>query len=221
MQCNRLKAVISFDKHGHINEHRFFVEILSNETMTIFGSSIKTLAPQLHVTPISMIDEWPQNVNLFIPMIRLASEYDAKPGLAPPLVIIEDIWKLFKSIWKKTCRRKQEDLEALMTRDIEMLELFEKDCLHGYTTLQNSSMEMINDMRLSKLEENVNKVVKLLEEPEMLHQNQNIQEFSELGDQSKPYRNAHLSSKILTAKIRSQSARARESFAILDDEECF
>ena len=157
-----------------------------------------------------------ENVNLLIPMIRLASEYDAKPGLAPPLVIIEDIWKLFKSIWKKTCRRKQEDLEALMTRDIEMLELFEKDCLHEYTTLQNSSMEMINDMRLSKLEENVNKIVKLLEEPEMLHQNRNIQEFSELGDQSKPYRNAHLSSKILTAKIRSQSARARESFAILE-----
>ena len=25
-------------------------------------------------------------------------------GLAPPLVIIEDIWKLLKAIWKRTCR---------------------------------------------------------------------------------------------------------------------
>ena len=25
-------------------------------------------------------------------------------GLAPPMVIIEDIWKLLKAIWKRTCR---------------------------------------------------------------------------------------------------------------------
>ena len=35
-------------------------------------------------------------------MYRLATEYDRKPGLAPPLVIIEDIWKLLKNIWKLT-----------------------------------------------------------------------------------------------------------------------
>ena len=42
-------------------------------------------------------------------MYRLVDEYDKRPGLAPPLVIFEDLWKLMKTIWKKTCRRKKEN----------------------------------------------------------------------------------------------------------------
>ena len=44
-------------------------------------------------------------------MYRLVSEYDKWPGLAPPFVILEDIFKCFKGIWKATCRRKKEDRE--------------------------------------------------------------------------------------------------------------
>ena len=66
---------------------------------------------------------------------------------------------------------------------------------------------------MSKLEENVSKIAKLLEEPEYLHNN--IEE-DDIPDKLKKSKNAHLSSKILTAKIRSQSARARESYAILE-----
>ena len=42
-------------------------------------------------------------------MYRLVAEYDKWPGLAPPFVILEDIFKCFKSIWKVTCRRRKED----------------------------------------------------------------------------------------------------------------
>ncbi len=37
-------------------------------------------------------------------MYRLVEEYDKRPGLSPPFVIIEDIYKVLKFIWKKTCR---------------------------------------------------------------------------------------------------------------------
>ena len=42
-------------------------------------------------------------------MFRLLAEYDARPGLAPPLVIFEDIWRISKLTWKHTCRRNKEN----------------------------------------------------------------------------------------------------------------
>ena len=42
-------------------------------------------------------------------MYRLCEEYDNRPGLCPPFVIIEDIWRLLKTIWKHTCRKKREN----------------------------------------------------------------------------------------------------------------
>ena len=44
-------------------------------------------------------------------MYRLVEEYDKRPGLAPPLVIVEDFFKLLKWIWKRTCRKKKENRE--------------------------------------------------------------------------------------------------------------
>ena len=52
-------------------------------------------------------------------MYRLVSEYDKWPGLAPPFVILEDIFKFFKGIWKVTCRRKKEDCELTYSIYIE------------------------------------------------------------------------------------------------------
>lgn len=42
-------------------------------------------------------------------MYRLCAEYDGRPGLAPPLTIIEDIFKIIKFTWKHTCRKKREN----------------------------------------------------------------------------------------------------------------
>ena len=46
-------------------------------------------------------------------MYRLCEEYDNRPGLAPPLVVIEDIWRLLKTIWKHTCRKKRENCKYI------------------------------------------------------------------------------------------------------------
>ena len=97
-------------------------------------------------------------------MYRLATEYDRKPGLAPPLVIIEDIWKLLKGIWKLTCRSKKEDLEAMMVEALETLDLFKKDCLHEYLSRASTTKKDQIENRMVKLEENVHKNLKLLEE---------------------------------------------------------
>ena len=42
-------------------------------------------------------------------MYRLVGEYDQRPGLPAPLVVVELLYKVLKSIWKKTCRRKKEN----------------------------------------------------------------------------------------------------------------
>ena len=54
-------------------------------------------------------------------MYRLVGEYDQRPGLPAPLVVIELFYKVIKSIWKKTCRRKKENLDLYMQETIENL----------------------------------------------------------------------------------------------------
>ena len=54
-------------------------------------------------------------------MYRLVGEYDQRPGLPAPLVVIELFYKVMKSIWKKTCRRKKENLDLYMQETIENL----------------------------------------------------------------------------------------------------
>ena len=51
------------------------------------------------------------NCDFDLKLIYKVEEYDQKPGLAPPLVIIELAFKLVKAIWKKTCRKKKENCE--------------------------------------------------------------------------------------------------------------
>ena len=90
-----------------------------------------------------------------------------------------------------------------MISDLEMLSLFEKDCLHDFLMKENSSREAINDLRLTKLEESVHKVLRLLEE-----------EDSPLVDTDTPdseMKQANLSSRIFTAKVRSQTAKTKET----------
>ena len=151
-------------------------------------------------------------------MFRLASEYDTKPGLAPPLVIIEDVWKLLKALWKKTCRRHKEDLESLMVRDLEMLSLFEKDCLHEFLSRESNTKEAVYDSRLSRLEESVQRMVRLLEEPNISFSMDNNEDMDETDDSNKRnFKNQQIiSNKIMTAKLRGHTAKTRESLVALE-----
>ena len=147
-------------------------------------------------------------------MFRLATEYDGKPGLAAPFVIIEDVWVLLKSLWKKTCRRHKEDLESLMAADLEMLDLFEKDCLHDYVARTRESSVSNNDLRLSRVEESVGKMLKLLEDvPDTSdYFTQALDETDTAGAKV----NHTLTSRVLTARVRSHSAKTEKSLNTLE-----
>lgn len=59
-------------------------------------------------------------------MYRLVSEYDQRPGLPPPIVVVELMYLAMKSIWKKACRRKKEDCKFrpfLMCYDLRYFRL--------------------------------------------------------------------------------------------------
>ena len=143
-------------------------------------------------------------------MFRLATEYDGKPGLAAPFVIIEDVWVLLKSCWKKTCRRHKEDLESLMAQDLEMLNLFEKDCLHDYIARKKKSIVSNNDLRLTRVEESIQKIRHLLEDvPD------NSEHFTE-GVEDTENLNSTVTSRVLTARVRSHSARTQRSLNTLE-----
>ena len=100
-----------------------------------------------------------------------------------------------------------------MIRDLEMLSLFEKDCLHEYLARDNNSSDAIIDSRLTRLEENVQKIVKLLEEPEISYA---MPTDDSDDEKSQKHKNQHLSQKIMTAKIRGHTAKTRESLAVLE-----
>ncbi len=45
-------------------------------------------------------------------MYRLVQEFDRQPTLPAPLVIIENLFRLFKGCWKCCCRTEKEDCEG-------------------------------------------------------------------------------------------------------------
>ena len=91
-------------------------------------------------------------------MYRLVEEYDQKPGLAPPLVIFEDAYRLIKFVWKRTCRKSTEDLNLLMVSTLETLDLFERDSLNGFLRRRASREAGMIDKKMLVVEEKLGKV---------------------------------------------------------------
>ena len=91
-------------------------------------------------------------------MYRLVEEYDQKPGLAPPLVIFEDAYRLIKLVWKKTCRKSTENLNLLMVSTLETLDLFERDSLNGFLRRRASREAGMIDKKMLVVEEKLGKV---------------------------------------------------------------
>ena len=91
-------------------------------------------------------------------MYRLVEEYDQKPGLAPPLVIFEDAYRLIKFVWKKTCRKSTEDLNLLMVSTLETLDLFERDSLNGFLRRRASREAGMIEKKMLVVEEKLGKV---------------------------------------------------------------
>ena len=97
-------------------------------------------------------------------MYRLVEEYDQKPGLAPPFVIIEDLYKLGKQIWKWTCRTEKENLDLMMSGTLETLDLFERDSLNAYLIKKSKDESSKMDSKMVVMEDKITKVLEYLEE---------------------------------------------------------
>ena len=97
-------------------------------------------------------------------MYRLVEEYDQKPGLAPPLVIVEDAYRLIKFVWKKTCRKSTEDLNLLMVSTLETLDLFERDSLNSFLRRRASREAGMIDKKMLVVEDKLGKVTRFQKE---------------------------------------------------------
>ena len=96
-------------------------------------------------------------------MYRLVEEFDAKPGVAPPLVIFELLYRLSKKIWKVTCRIEKENLETLMTGMLETLDLFEKDSLNSYIRKKSQDENNKMETKIAVMEEKMKRIQESLE----------------------------------------------------------
>ena len=96
-------------------------------------------------------------------MYRLVEEFDAKPGVAPPLVIFELLYRLSKKIWKVTCRLEKENLETLMSGMLETLDLFEKDSLNSYIMKKSQDENNKMETKIAVMEEKMKRIQESLE----------------------------------------------------------
>ena len=97
-----------------------------------------------------------------------------------------------------------------MAQDLEMLNLFEKDCLHDYIARKKKSIVSNNDLRLTRVEESIQKIRHLLEDvPD------NSEHFTE-GVEEAENLHSSVTSRVLTARVRSHSARTQKSLNTLE-----
>ena len=91
-------------------------------------------------------------------MYRLVEEYDEKPGMAPPFVILELVYRMIKKIWKETCRTEKENLDTLIIGMLETLDLFEKDSLNTYIAKKAKDEENKMETKIASMENKLREV---------------------------------------------------------------
>ncbi|XP_047482968.1 LOW QUALITY PROTEIN: transient receptor potential cation channel subfamily M member-like 2 [Penaeus chinensis] len=103
-------------------------------------------------------------------MYRLIREYDSKPSLVPPFVVLEYVWRIMKAIWKVTCRKKKENLEDYMKYTLTSLKIFEKECIQTYLARVTAAEEGKLGNRVKKISEKIDKVSKYIEQREEIEE---------------------------------------------------
>ncbi|XP_063591914.1 transient receptor potential cation channel subfamily M member-like 2 [Penaeus indicus] len=103
-------------------------------------------------------------------MYRLIREYDSKPALVPPFVVLEYLWRIMKAIWKVTCRKKKENLEDYMKYTLTSLKIFEKECIQTYLARITAAEEGKLGNRVKKISEKIDKVSKYIEQREEIEE---------------------------------------------------
>ncbi|KAK7074536.1 hypothetical protein SK128_025620 [Halocaridina rubra] len=143
-------------------------------------------------------------------MYRLIREYDLKPGLVPPFVVIEYIWRLGKNIWKKFCRRKKENLEDYMRDTLDGLKIFEKEAISNYLATLAIRQEDCIEIRVKRMSEKIDKIAKYIEQKEELEEIEEDLEWSlEEAERIKQ------STVVQSAKLKPKAAKARRKMSKL------
>lgn len=96
-------------------------------------------------------------------MCRLMEEFDQRTTLAPPLNILEQIYFIFKSMWKRCCRRDKEDLDLYLNEANLSLKVFEETCLSLYWSKKQSQTNDNLTVRLKQVEEKTDAILSKLD----------------------------------------------------------
>ena len=67
------------------------------------------------------------------------------------------LFRLFKKIWKVTCRVEKENLDIMMTGMLDTLDLFEKDSLNSYILKKSHDENSKMETKIGVMEEKMNK----------------------------------------------------------------
>ncbi|XP_042233689.1 transient receptor potential cation channel subfamily M member-like 2 isoform X2 [Homarus americanus] len=97
-------------------------------------------------------------------MLRLIREYDMKPSLIPPFVVLEYIWRVSKGTWKLFCRKHRENLEDYMKSTLDSLRIFEKEAISTYLVRITLDEECSVDNRVKRMSEKIDKITKYIEQ---------------------------------------------------------
>ncbi|KAF2363995.1 hypothetical protein FHG87_005246 [Trinorchestia longiramus] len=135
-----------------------------------------------HETPSYVFDEVHENsMEIWkYERFRLIREYDSKPGLVPPIVILEHIYRFTKWFWKTFLRKRKENLEDYMTSTLLTLRIFEKEAVSSFLAQVQLSHEASLDQRVSRISEKIDLIAKYVEEEQELR---NIEEDLEWASQ--------------------------------------
>ncbi|KAG7176679.1 Transient receptor potential cation channel subfamily A member 1-like 12 [Homarus americanus] len=119
-----------------VNLMLFFYLIIGNIMLLNLLIAIFTKRDTTHPQPLYsyVFDEVQENsMEIWkFEMLRLIREYDMKPSLIPPFVVLEYIWRVSKGTWKLFCRKHRENLEDYMKSTLDSLRIFEKEAISTY-----------------------------------------------------------------------------------------
>ena len=106
-------------------------------------------------------------------MYRLLVDYDSRPVLPPPLIILEIVWDMIKGCGKLMCCKQRANYEGIfenwfeinfinvlsilvedyIRETIKNLDFFEKDCTKLYLAKERKQKVGTNDSRIKHVEE--------------------------------------------------------------------
>lgn len=145
-----------------IEDYRYVMPVL----LALYMLFANVLLMNLLIAVFSSVFEQIHNNSMGVwkwEMCRLMEEFDQRTTLAPPLNILEQIYFIFKSMWKRCCRRDKEDLDLYLNEANLSLKVFEETCLSLYWSKKQSQTNDNLTVRLKQVEEKTDAILSKLD----------------------------------------------------------